>query len=251
MDTYILNGLDDMFDLSPMNGTNQAIPMNGTNQAIPMNGTNQAIPMNGTNQVIPMQGLNGQTFYVSPLALMDEDEVPMQGLPGHYDEEDTRAYAVGYLTGDPDALNGLFDKFKAKRAEKKARKEEKQALKDENRAIKQGKKLAKLEKLKSGTSFLDRVGGALQNFGEARKIMAESGAALEDEGIDYDAQILAERAALASEAGLKSSGGGGFMGWLNERSTGEKVGLALVGAGGIYFGGRALGLWGRKRGKRK
>ncbi len=257
MDTYVLNGFDEMFDFDVMNGTNQAFPMNGTNQAIPMNGTNQAIPMNGTNQAIPMQGLNGGTFYVSPLSLLDEDDVPMNGIPDFYSDEDISAYRLGYMVGDPDAMNGLFSKFKEKRAAKKEeraeRKEDRKADRAEKKDLRLQNKRTTAEKRASGTSFLDRVGGALANIGEAKKLMAQSSSELEDEGIDYDAGVLAERAALASEAGLKSSdnGGGGIVAWWNARPVEQKVGIGIGTAAGIYFGGRALGWWGKKKGKRK
>jgi hypothetical protein len=253
MDTFVLNGFDFLDD--PMNGTNAAIPMNGTNAAIPMNGTNAAIPMNGTNAAIPMQGTAG-TFYVSPLALMDEMDVPMNGIPADYSIEDMEAYRVGYLTGDRDAMNGLFDKFKEKRAARKAERQEKREMKEadkaEKKALRLENKRIKTGKRASGTSFLDRFGGALANLGEAQKLKAEAERDLADEGIDFDDEVVGQRAAMASEAGVKSADGsgedsGGFMGWFNSLSTPQKVGGALAVAG-LGYGAYKL-FTGKKRKK--
>lgn len=206
--------------------------------------------MNGTNAAVPMQGLNGMTYYVSPLALMDEQDVPMQGMPYDYTDEDIQAYRMGYLTGDRDALNGLFDKFKERRAvrkeEKAAKKEAKAADKEERKALRMENRRIRTGKRATGTSFLDKFGGALANLGEAQKLSAQAEADLANEGIDFDDEIVAERAALASEAGIKSMDAGGGGNWFANLSTTEKAigGVALA---AIAFGAYKMFSKGRKR----
>jgi len=152
------------------------------------------------------------------------------------------AYRLAYLVGDPDAMNGLFDKFKEKRAlkkeEKAAKKEAKAADKEERKALRMENRRIRTGKRATGTSFLDKFGGALANLGEAQKLQAQAAQDMEDEGIDFDEDILGQRAAIASEAGQKSAdGGGGAIGWWNNLETPAKVGIGLAAAGaafGIY-----------------
>jgi len=238
-----------------LNGTNQVIPMNGTNQVVPMNGTNQVIPMNGTNQVVPMvmQGTYG-TYEVHPHALVEYENVPMNGIPDDYDERDCHAYRVAYMVGDPDAVNGLFGKLKSKikqavagnkdaRNNRRADRSERQEERKENRAIRQQKRA-------DGTSFLDKFGGAISNVGEAFKLKSATAAALDDNGIEYDDEILEQRSAMATDGGMDDSGSGdGSSGGIMEQfkefwNAGPVQKAAVVGVGlGLAYGiGRATGV---------
>ncbi len=233
-----------------MNGTNQVVPMNGGDMyEWPMQGTNQVVPLQGTNQVVPLQGTNGQMYDVEmmPLALLDESDVPMNGVPSDYTDEDMEVYRLAYLSGDPDAMQGLFKKLKGKiqqaregnKAARTDRREERQARQESRVTARQTRR----DKAARGEGFFDRVGGFLGNLGEAKRIAAEAGAALEDAGIDFDSDVLEQRAAMAADAGatagdtrMMRSGdtgggtGGGLMAWWQARSTNEKI-LYGVGAG--------------------
>ena len=255
MRTYVLNGygpLDIYQDEGYMNGTNQ---LNGTNQVMQgtnqvMNGTNTIYPMNGTNAVVPMQGTNGE-YYVSPLSMIDFDDVPMNGVPSDYDDNDVNAYRLAYMVGDPDALNGLFGKLKAKIKKAKAGNQDARNNRRENRT---DRKEAREQRRKDGTRFIDKFGGAIANVGEALKMKLASGQMLEDSGIDYDDEVLDQRMMMSADAGATSdnkmlkSDGGAFDGlsffdkvklWWTMRSDVEK-GLIVVGGGTvIYLGWRA------------
>jgi hypothetical protein len=148
-------------------------------------------------------------------------------------------------------MQGLFKNLKAKiqqaRAGNKAarsdRREERQANQESRRAARQVRR----DKSARGEGFLDRVGGFLGNIGEAKRIAAEAGAALDDAGIDYDPEVLEQRAALAADAGTMSddvrmtrsseaggAAGGGLQAWWNQRSGLEKGGVVIGGALGLY-----------------
>lgn len=250
MNTYVLNG------------TNQVTPMNATNMVGgSMNGTNMVGGgMQGTSSVTPMQGTNGGYYEVHPLAAMHPDDVPLNGIPGDYTDDDVEAYKLAYLVGDPDALNGLFSKLKGKikkaRAGNKAARDDRRGRRAENRAL-------RMEKRKSGTRFIDKFGGALSNVGEALKLKAQSAGALEDNGIDYDDEILEQRSYIAADNGETagdemSSGDGatdpnaGIIDKLAAKwaaaSTTEK-GLVIAGTGlALYLGYKAYtGKKGRKK----
>lgn len=255
METYVLNGTNAVV---PMNGTNAVVPMNGTNAVVPMNGYGyyDFDVMNGTNEVVPMQGTN-DVYYVHPHALLSYDDVPMQGIPADYTDADIFAYQNAYLFGDPDAMQGLFSKFKAKRkaakAGNKAAKSDRQARRAERRAFRKSKR-------DTGTRFIDRFGGAIANVGEALKLKAQTADALEDEGIDYDDELLTQKSMMAADNGAEADDDGGDDGggmldslknWWNGQETVTKV---IVGAGGLYLGYKGLQLAGiidSKKSKRK
>jgi hypothetical protein len=242
MDAYILNGLptggyfDDSYS---MQGTNQVMPMQGTNQVVPMQGTNQVVPMQGTNQVVPMQGSNGM-YYVDPIVLIDEDDVPLQGMPADYNSDDVQAYQLAYMMGDSDALNGLFSKVKERRS---GRKEERAARKEQRRATRDERRALRTERIRQGGTFLDKVadvgGGLLKKAAGIADTTAE---ALEDLGIGYDPEVLEQRSFVAADSGVDpgtmpaaAPAGGGVMGWWNNRSNTEKI--AIVGGAAVlgYF----------------
>ena len=249
MNAYILNGYGrgGYFDPSAydnMQGTNQVIPMQGTNQVIPMQGTNQVIPMQGTNQVIPMQGMIGE-YYVSPYALLEEYDVPMQGMPSDYTADDIKAYQLAYMMGDDDALNGLFSKVKSRIKERRAGRE---AQKTERRATRSERRKLRTERIRTGGTFLDKLGdiggGILKN---AAGLADQAGAELDDLGIPYDEEILEQRALRSAEAGntaddvlppatepttpevppAPGAPESGVMAWWNKRSTAEKAGIGI------------------------
>jgi len=180
-----------------LNGTN-AVGMNGTSDILPVNGTNY-VGMNGTSGVVPMQGSNGGYYEVHPLAYMQYEDVPLNGVPSDYDERDIDAYRVAYLSGDPDALNGLFSKLKSKIQQARAGNKD---ARNNRRADKAERKELRQQKKKDGTRFIDKFGGALSNVGEALKLKAQTAAALEDAGIDYDDEIIEQRSYMAADQGL-------------------------------------------------
>lgn len=181
-----------------LNGTSEVMPVNGFNDVYVMDGTN-SVGMNGTSGVVPMQGSNGGYYEVHPLAYMNYDEVPLNGVPSDYTERDIDAYRVAYLSGDPDAINGLFSKLKSKiqtaRAGNKDARNNRRANRTERKELREQKK-------KDGTRFIDKFGGALSNVGEALKLKAQTAAALEEDGIDYDDEILEQRSFMAADQGL-------------------------------------------------
>jgi len=126
-----------------MNGTNAVLPMQGTNMVLPMQGTNMVLPMQGTNAVVPMQGTYGM-YEVHPHCLNGWYDAPMQGIPDDWDDEDIEAYRAGWVFGDPDAMQGLFKKFKEKRKKAKAgnlaAKSDRQARRAKRRAFRDEKK---------------------------------------------------------------------------------------------------------------
>jgi hypothetical protein len=229
----------------PMQGTNQVIPMQGTNQVIPMQGTNQVIPMQGTNQVIPMQGLIGE-YYVDPVALIEMEEVPLNGLPDDYTDEDIQAYQLAYMYGDEDALNGLFSKVKQRR---KGRKEARAAKKAERQEYRREMRATRLEKAKRGEGFLDKLGAAAGAVGagllkKAGGIADETAEDLDAAGIDYDNEILEQRAYKMAEDGVEpgtdsgtegESADTGLMAKWNALSTPAKIGVAAGAAGVAYL----------------
>lgn len=245
-------------DMYVMNGTNQVGPMNGQfyelyEEPEMMQGTNQVMPMQGTNQVVPLQGVGGGVYEIEmlPLALMDESDVPMQGIPDDYTDEDIEIYRLAYLAGDNDAMQGLFKRLKGKiqqaRAGNKAARQDRREEREARQELRQQARVTRQQKRASGQGFFDRVGGFLGNLGEAKRIAAEAGAALDDAGIDYDDEVLEQRAALAADAGATAgdtrmtrsseggagAGGGGVVAWWQARSMPEKV---VIGVGGLLLG---------------
>jgi len=222
--------------------------LNGTNQVVPMNGTNQVIPMNGTNQVVPMvmQGTYG-TYEVHPHALVEYENVPMNGIPDDYDERDCHAYRVAYMVGDPDAVNGLFGKLKSKIKQAVSGNKDARNNRREDRAE---RKELRQQRKADGTRFIDKFGGALANVGEAIKLKATTAAALDDNGIEYDDEILEQRSAMAADSGMDDSGSGdgssgGIMEQLKEFwNAGPVQKAAVVGVGvGLAYGiGRVTGV---------
>ena len=269
-------------DVGIMNGTNQVLPMNGgygyemngTNQVMPLNGTNQVMPLQGTSQVVPMQGVGGGFYEVEidPLALLDENDVPMNGIPDDYDDDDVEMYRMAYLVGDPDALQGLFKNLKAKiqqaRAGNKAARTERREERQERQDLRMQNKRTRAEKRASGQGFFDKVGGFLGNLGEAKRIASEAAAALDNSGVEFDDDVLEQRAALAADAGAsggdvrmsRSSEGGAGSGfnlqnWWASRSTMQKGLVVAGGAFGLYAGyklftGQPI-FGGKKRGGKK
>ena len=209
-----------------------------------MQGTNQVIPMQGTNQVIPMQGMIGE-YYVSPYALLEEYDVPMQGMPSDYTADDIKAYQLAYMMGDDDALNGLFSKVKSRIKERRAGRE---AQKTERRATRSERRKLRTERIRTGGTFLDKLGdiggGILKN---AAGLADQAGAELDDLGIPYDEEILEQRALRSAEAGntaddvlppatepttpevppAPGAPESGVMAWWNKRSTAEKAGIGI------------------------
>lgn len=188
-----------------MNGINQVTPLNGSSsQVVPLNATNQ-VGMNGaSSEVVPMQGTNGNWYEVHPLAAMLPEDVPLNGIPGDYTDDDVQAYQMAYLVGDPDALNGLFSKLKSKIKQARAGNK---AARQERREDRKERKDLRMEKRKSGTRFIDKFGGALSNVGEAIKLKAQAAGALEDNGIDYDDEILEQRSYIAADNGETADSG--------------------------------------------
>jgi len=184
-------------DTIVLNGTNN-VGMNGTRDVMPFNGTNN-VGMNGTSGIVPMQGSNGGYYEVHPLAYMQYEDVPLNGIPSDYDDRDIDAYRVAYLSGDPDALNGLFSKLKSKIKTARAGNADARNNRRENRT--ERKELRKQKKA-DGTRFIDKFGGALSNVGEAIKLKAQTAAALDDAGIDYDDEIIEQRSYMAADQGL-------------------------------------------------
>jgi hypothetical protein len=256
MDAYILNGLPTggYFDGGYlMQGTNQVVPMQGTNQVVPMQGTNQVVPMQGTNQVVPMQGSNGMEYYVSPIVLIDEEDVPLQGMPADYTADDVQAYQLAYMMGDDDALNGLFSKVKERRS---GRKEERAARKEQRRATRDERRALRTERIRQGGTFLDKVadvgGGLLKKAAGIADTTAE---ALEDLGIGYDPEVLEQRSFVAADSGVDAGMlpapapvGGGVMGWWNARSNTEKL---AIGAGAAVLGYLAYKQFSKKGGRKR
>jgi hypothetical protein len=256
MNAYILNGLPagGYFDNGGygMQGTNQVMPMQGTNQVMPMQGTNQVVPMQGTNQVVPMQGMYGE-YYVDPISLIDEDDVPLNGMPGDYTADDIRAYQLAYMMGDDDALNGLFSKVKSRVKERRAGRA---AQKEERRATRTERRKLRTERIRTGGTFLDKlgdVGGGLLK--KAAGIADETGAQLDDLGIPYDEEILDQRALRMANEGVDpgdvseppAASGGGVMAWWNARSMPEKY---AIGAGAAILGYLAYNKFVKKKGRK-
>jgi hypothetical protein len=256
MNAYILNGFlpGGYFDNGGygMQGTNQVMPMQGTNQVMPMQGTNQVVPMQGTNQVVPMQGMYGE-YYVDPIALIDEDDVPLNGMPSDYNADDIRAYQLAYMLGDDDALNGLFSKVKSRVKERRAGRA---AQKDERRATRTERRALRTERIRTGGTFLDKlgdVGGSLLK--KAAGIADETGAQLDDLGIPYDEEILDQRALRMANEGIEpgdvseppAASEGGVMDWWNKRSMPEKY---AIGAGAAILGYLAYNKFVKKKGRK-
>lgn len=259
--------------VNPIQGTNDVV-LQGTNDVV-LQGTNDVVLQGGTSAVGPMQGyqypadlceacipvqtVNG-SVYVSPLALMDADDVPLEGIPAHWSDDDIDAYQVGYLYGDADALNGNYEVFEGKR---KQRRQEKRAQRD---AIRQARTEAKLrrteartQKIESGQSFLDKLGGGLSSAvsavgqGFAAKLGA-AGELLSDEGIDAMPEIVEQRNLLTGgetggETGGDTGGGAaGLAGWWQSLGTPAKVG---VGVGAAALGYLLYRQFSPKKGRRK
>lgn len=231
MEIYRLNGTN---AVGPMNGTNEVGPLNGLEDVGPMSGTNAVGPMNGVYEpgfdvvalqgwlspeyAIPMQGDRG-TFYVSPLALADFDDVPMGEMPAGWTEEDEADFRMAYLVGDPAAMNGIRDRWRAKRDERRANRAQKEADRAQRRALRN-------ERAKTGTRFIDKFGGALSTAAEAFKTKAEAEKALSERGIEADEDILMQRSFIGEAAG------GGLIEMWNGLPT---VGKGLVLGGGAFL----------------
>lgn len=275
MNTMVMNGAirTDEFiqddDNGLMNGTNMVVPMNGTNMVVPMNGTNMVLPMNGTNNVIPMQGAYGE-YYVSPLAVMDEDDVPMQGVPSDFTPEEIELYRTMYLVGDPDAMQGLFKNVKNKIKQAIAGNKDAKNVRRERKAE---KKAIRMERRRTGNTFLDKVGGALKNLTGAAEIADNAMEQFDEMGVDYDPEVIEQRAAIMTEDGMTPAmmqmqtrsadagggsdlpatgggSGGGIAAWWSARSQNEKILIGVGGAaivvGGIWYFTRK-----RKKGGRR
>jgi hypothetical protein len=245
-------------NLKVMNGTN-AVGMQGTNAA-PLNGTNyvgmqgtNAAPLNGMMyddddedeiMYVPIQGATGEAAYINPLALVQWDDVPMQGVPAYYDDDDRDFYRIGYMYGDQDALNGDFEAMQGKRRErrqaKKAARAEKKAArqtrKEERQAMKSRRQEARTARSESGTRFIDKFSGVLKDVGGGLAKKFEAEGALVEAGIEPDMGVLEDRAFL-EQRNQEIGGGTGIGGWWQNAPMWQKgaavASLALVGYG-IY-----------------
>lgn len=281
MNVHVMNGasrrtdeylFDD--DAGVMQGTASVTPMNGTNVVLPsMQGTMDVVPMNSTNAVIPMQGSMGE-FYVSPLSLCDESDVPMQGIPSDYTDDDIEYYTTAYLVGDPDAMQGLFKRLREKRKQAKAgnkgarldrqgRRNQRREARQQRREDRNAARDLRRDKSARGEGFLDRFGGALKDAASGFAARQRAAAELEAQGIEFDDDVLDERIALASEAGdfgddldfRSDTGGDGQQGFFaqlaakwNALGTPEKVGIGIAAAGLGYLGYKALT---KKKGRKR
>lgn len=265
MKIYAMNGTS---AVNPIQGTNDVV-LQGTNDVV-LQGTNDVVLQGGTSAVGPMQGyqypsdlceacipvqtVNG-SFYVAPLALMDADDVPLEGIPGHWSDEDIDAYQVGYLYGDADALNGNYEVFEGKR---KQRREEKRAAKDARRAERQAqrarRKEARTAKLERGEGFFDKVGTGLAALatGAGEGLAAASAATedfLADEGIDAMPDIIQQRNLLTGgdTGGEAGAGAAGLAGWWQSLGTPAKVGVGVGAAALGYLLYKQFSKKGRKK----
>lgn len=251
-------------NLRVLNGTN-AVGMQGTNAA-PLNGTSyvgmqgtNAAPLNGIGEdweqddvvYIPIQGATGEAAYIDPLALVEWDDVPMQGVPDDLDQEDRDFYRIAYMYGDEDALNGDYYALQGKRRE---RRQAKRAARDEKKATRQARKQdrqskrarrqeARTLRSESGTRFIDKFSGVLKDVGGGLKKKFETEAALAEAGIEPDMGILEDRAFLEQRNEEITGGGssGGIGGTIKEWWTnapnwqkGAAIGGAVLVGYGIY-----------------
>jgi hypothetical protein len=254
MNLHILNGAMNRTD-EFLQDDDAGVPMQGTNMALPMDGTNQAFPMNSTNAVIPMNGAYGE-YYVSPLSLIDPEDVPMQGVPDDFSDSEISHYQLAYMVGDPDAMQGLFKNLREKRKQAKAgnkgAKLDRQGRRNERRAARAGRRADKDEardirrgKAARGEGFLDKFGGALTDAAAGFRARQEAARELEAEGIDFDENILDERVAMMAEDGEFSLRDGQDNSDDSQSATGiaaqwaalsmpAKVGIGLAGAAVAY-----------------
>lgn len=249
--------------------------------------------MNGTNRVVPMNGNGGRYYMVSPVSLVEYDQVPMDWIPADLPEESKMYLRTAYMMGDKRALNGkLGAKLKAavqKVADKvgdinilgtnvgqtydekvlpKAKEIGTVAMKVAQVAVPLAltatgfggpaaagaaaaigavnKKIAADQAKKQA----EAAGLSQSQQNEAAKIAADSSQALTDVGIEADPQVVADRAVMAADMGVKSKSTG-FFGFLDNLTPTQKVvgGLAISGLGyGAYrFFKKKKGKGGRKK----
>lgn len=241
----------------------------GTNSLMPMNGTNTSVPMNGTNASVPMQGSNGIVYYVAPVSLMDIEQVPTDWIPTGLHPDDVLYLKTAYMMGDPEALNGKLGDALKKAAQKvgnaipvaakavtnavmsvvpggkalvqaseanyqKFQKQAEDAIRATEQAIANKMVADELAKIPTATATSKRVET------EAKKLAAETIQDLTKIGINPNPEIIADRALMAADAGVKSGGGGGLVdrikNWWAGASTTEKV-LAGAATAAVVYGG--------------
>jgi hypothetical protein len=217
-----LNGTSAVY---PMNGTSAVYPMQGTSAVYPMQGTSAVYPMNGADDEyfyelsVPMQGTKGQ-YFVHPLAAMTADQVPMGNVPYDATPEEMDLYRIAYMTGDAAAVNGLFSHWREARAARRAEKAQDRAL--------------RREKKQKGTRFIDKFGNALTNVSEGLQKKLEAEAALNEQGIEPNDEILAQRSLMSTDK--KSLFAGSGLGAMWASWTPVQKGAAVVG-GAVLLNG--------------
>jgi hypothetical protein len=106
------------------------------------------------------------------------------------DEDEYREFLIDFYLGDQVAMNGLFDKFKNRRAagkaKRKAKKETRQNKRAERKDLRGRRRLARTEAIERGEGFFQKAAGALGNIGEAQKIAAMANADLAAQGLAPD-----------------------------------------------------------------
>lgn len=114
---------------------------------------------------------------------------PMQGIepqPEWMSDEDYLRYKMAFAYGDPDAqMQGLGRWFRRVTAGARRRREERQNRRAEKKEI-------RMERRRTGTRFIDRVGTALQDFAKGSRSEADTLQALEEEGIRTNPSGLRE-----------------------------------------------------------
>lgn len=252
-------------------GSNTVNPMQGSNSVLPMNGgTGRINPLNGSNTVVPMQGSSGLVYYVAPISIMDIRDVPTNWIPTDLTAEEILLLKTAYMMGDQRALNGLFgDILKGaikggtaigNAVNRAVTNVVASTIKDEDKreafvtgtAVQNQALLAKINPQLAAKEAQRIAVTVIPNNStkqaEAAKIAKQSAEELASVGIQADPKIIAERAVMAADLGVKSADAGIMAQiqnyWANA-STPKKlitvgVGMALVYGGykgyQYYFG---------------
>lgn len=229
-----------------LQGTNDTL-LQGTNSTI-LQGTNDTVIQGWYNPVIPINGYNGEQLFVSPLALLDYDDVPINGVPDDWSEDEIEAYRFAYMYGDRDAVNGLFKKLRNKI--KRAREGNKDA-RNNRRARREARRELRAKRAAEGTRFIDKFGGAIKDIAGGLANRNAQAVALESDGIEYDPEILDQRTAIITDGGAGSGTpqNEGVYEWFLRLSPMEKAGLGL-GVGVLAWLGYKALAGSNKKGKK-
>jgi hypothetical protein len=248
-----------MAELLVMNGTN-TVGMNGTN-TVGMNGTNAVQLngygyMNGTNAV-QLNGTNSVQLNGTDVESLSPYDIDLSNINGT--EEDLDLLRLAIMYGDPAAietyetgnLNGLKEILAARKARLAAESPEQQAARKARRQGLVNKLVGAVGLAAPGAAGVLKAltsGGAAK----AASIAQQTADALEQSGIDPNAQALATRSAQQVDAGLDADvaeAPKGIGAWWAARSKTEK---GLIIGGGVAVAALTIYmLTKKKKGKKR